>query len=845
MPTPPLPEGTEPLEWDETTAPDHVHNAIARLPETGDGWEGRGVVVCAGGVRYFPCAWVCIQMLRAQGCNLPVELWHLNPGEMNEAMRRMVEPLGVSCVNAEEVRKSHPARILKGWELKAYALLHSSFREVLLLDADNVPVVDPSFLFETPQFAETGAIFWPDYERLSPRRRIWKLAGVPYRDEPEFESGQIVLDKQRCFRPLSLAMWFNEYSDFWYRHIHGDKETFHIAWRRLDAPYAMPATPINPLEATMCQHDFTGRRIFQHRNLAKWRFAGNRRIEGFLQEERCLHFLEQLEPHWESISGVSIYREETKDPGEAQAAAALTAEIWTYERAGYDRRRMTFLRNGRVGRGAAAMEVFWDIRRIDGELQLDIQADDSLTCRLTLCPDGSWRGRWEKFERMPVVVRLESASPGRAVTAGAANAGGGNPARTQAAVEQLTAARHFYRRKGHDARPMEFLADGVIGEGSARLETQWLIHERQGEILLDIGNEAGLTCRLQLGEGGIWRGYWEIFERMPVEVYPRPEAAEAEGIDVVYTWVDGAASAGDLRAALEAEGAPALPGAATRNRFRSIGELRYSLRSLDAYAPWVRRVFLVTNGDAPPWLDLECPNLQVVNHREIFEDTSALPTFNSHAIELNLHRIPGLSPVFLYFNDDLFLGRLARPEDFLSDGGVQNIFFTDWDIPRGKTDQAHDRAYAFTLRLLDEAYGVKPRKMLAHVPQLYRVDTIEEIRERWKTEIEKTCQRRFRSGEDAVLRILYAYYLLESPAPRRAARKVILPEGGDYFYAPISANRARTTETLSRAAGAKPRFLCLNDEVAGDGDAVEGLFGEVREFLERRFPWPSPFERPG
>ena len=92
---------------------------------------------------------------------------------------------------------------------------------------------------------------------------------------------------------------------------------------------------------------------------------------------------------------------------------------------------------------------------------------------------------------------------------------------------------------------------------------------------------------------------------------------------------------------MDAERAPILPGAATRNRYRSIDELSFSLRSLHAYAPWVERVFLVTDGSIPCWLNLECPKLRVVTHAEIFEKTDALPTFNSHAIELNLHRNSG------------------------------------------------------------------------------------------------------------------------------------------------------------------------------------------------------------
>ena len=120
---------------------------------------------------------------------------------------------------------------------------------MLLLDADNVPIVDPSFLFDTPQYRRLGAVFWPDYGRLGPRRSIWQLCGVPWRDEPEFESGQIVLDKLRCWKSLSLTMWMNEHSDFWYRHIHGDKDTFHLCWRKIGQEFAARATQklfVNP-----------------------------------------------------------------------------------------------------------------------------------------------------------------------------------------------------------------------------------------------------------------------------------------------------------------------------------------------------------------------------------------------------------------------------------------------------------------------------------------------------------------------------------------------------------------------------------------------------------------------
>ena len=106
------------------------------------------------------------------------------------------------------------------------------------------------------------ARFWPDYNQLGPDRAIWSLSGVSYRREQEIESGQIVLHKARCWQPLQLAMWMNEHSDFWYKHVHGDKETFHMAWRKLGQEYAMPGRGILSLPGVMCQHDFEGRRIF-------------------------------------------------------------------------------------------------------------------------------------------------------------------------------------------------------------------------------------------------------------------------------------------------------------------------------------------------------------------------------------------------------------------------------------------------------------------------------------------------------------------------------------------------------------------------------------------------------
>ncbi len=345
--------------------------------------------------------------------SLPIEVWHLGPEEMDENMRGLIEPLGVTTVDAREVERRHPARILNGWEMKPFALLHSRFEEVLLLDADNVPVVDPTFLFETPEYRKCGAIFWPDYFRLTPDRSIWRIAGVEYRDEAEFESGQIVVNKARCWKALNLTMHLNEYSDFYYDHVHGDKETFHIAWRKLGQEYAMTAYPIFSLERTMCQHDFDGRRIFQHRNFDKWRVDGrNVRIPGFEFEDECFAYARELFGKYDWMpAGLRRWQPEKRPPEEHAAALELVTTRFEYHRVGHDRRPMTFNSDGEIAEGAAGNEIFWDVRRQEKGMQLEVFSDRARTFALIRDDDGIWRGQWDVYECMPIELIPTEATP--------------------------------------------------------------------------------------------------------------------------------------------------------------------------------------------------------------------------------------------------------------------------------------------------------------------------------------------------------------------------------------------------------------------------------------------------
>ena len=379
--------------------------AVENLPPfPAEHFAGRGIVICGGGPKYFPCLWVCIRMLRQLGCTLPIEVWHLGPREMSVEMAALLAPYDVACIDGRQVRLTHPVRLLQGWEMKAFSLLHTRFAEVLLLDADNVPVLDPTFLFDDPAYREKGAVFWPDFGRLAPERAIWRITGIPYRDEPEFESGQILVDKTRCWSALALAMHFNEYSDFYYRHVHGDKETFHLAWRKLGLDYAMPDRGLYALTGTMCQHDLQGRRLFQHRNTDKWRLDGsNRRIFGFQYEEECRGFLAGLRTQWTCLPvGVRRWNPARKTEAERAAAEQLCSGPWRYRRQGQDERALTFLPTGGIGEGTQDRERHWDVRAVGDRLFVEIFAHHEKTLAAELTQDGIWRGRWVVYEQMPV-----------------------------------------------------------------------------------------------------------------------------------------------------------------------------------------------------------------------------------------------------------------------------------------------------------------------------------------------------------------------------------------------------------------------------------------------------------
>lgn len=387
-----------PDDIDVNNAAEYVDKIIPLLrKEPPEPKEGRGIVIAAGGYKFQINAWVNINILRYLGCKLPIECWYLGEKERNLAWNKLVEPLGCTCIDAYSFLDKYPHRRLHGWELKPYAIMHSKFAEVLYLDADNVPVKDPTYLFDDQFFIDYGAVFWPDFGRLGPDRLAWKVFGnIPYRSEPEVESGQILINKLKCWQALELTHWYMQNSNnFYFHHVHGDKEVFHLAWRKLDMNYAMPRKGIHALPGVMCQHDFGGDRIFQHRNMAKWSFYDNPRIADFIHEDLCLLLVEELKHLWSPAS------EELPSKTDKISMKELHGQSFEYERVGYDKRYMILSGDGTFKFGGAGMEMFWTIR--NGKMY--ISGEHGLTAILEKHEKGEWVGRWLIHEKMPIILR--------------------------------------------------------------------------------------------------------------------------------------------------------------------------------------------------------------------------------------------------------------------------------------------------------------------------------------------------------------------------------------------------------------------------------------------------------
>jgi Stealth protein CR2, conserved region 2/Stealth protein CR1, conserved region 1/Stealth protein CR3, conserved region 3 len=309
-------------------------------------------------------------------------------------------------------------------------------------------------------------------------------------------------------------------------------------------------------------------------------------------------------------------------------------------------------------------------------------------------------------------------------------------------------------------------------------------------------------------------------------------------IDVVYTWVDLADPA--LREQLgryRPDGAKeAIAGTV---RWACHEELRFSLRSLELYAPWVNKIHIVTNGQKPAWLSTH-PKVRLVTHSEILEP-EYLPTFNSHVIESALHRIPGLSEHYLYLNDDLMLLRPLKPHHFFTATGVALAFLGTVDLPPGpahEKETATNWAAKNARRLILSRGQSSIDRRLAHTCQPQRKSIAEECERMFSDEYHVFRQNRFRAQND----LLVTNYLIQNVGHLTGET---LFTHAPCWYVLIRNPRAEELYRLILSERGRPQArmtVCVNDEPMGKNQAIDAEVA-LRTFLESYFPAKSRYEK--
>lgn len=308
-------------------------------------------------------------------------------------------------------------------------------------------------------------------------------------------------------------------------------------------------------------------------------------------------------------------------------------------------------------------------------------------------------------------------------------------------------------------------------------------------------------------------------------------------IDIVFSWVDGTDQEWQRARAAKMQSYIVGEGDDHEARFRQINELKFAMRSVHLFAPWIRHIVVVTDSPQPEWLDNH-PNVKWTPSSEFFADPSVLPTYNSHAVESQLHRIPGLSEHFVYSNDDMFFGKEVSQKAFFTSGGVSRFIESNTRIGLGEANTSRsgfENAARVNRALLLKKFGRTISRNLEHSPAPLRKSVLKKLEAEFPEEFTRTAAARFRSATDiSVTNSLYHYYALMTGAavPHETLR---------VKYVDTTAREGITSlESLLRKRDYD--FFCLNDGSFPEVPARERV-GAVTAFLEDYFPIPAPWER--
>jgi len=329
-----------------------------------------------------------------------------------------------------------------------------------------------------------------------------------------------------------------------------------------------------------------------------------------------------------------------------------------------------------------------------------------------------------------------------------------------------------------------------------------------------------------------------------------------QGVDIVLTWVD------DRDPEWQAERAKYMPAEEkgrtdqSAARYRDWDNLKYVFRGIEKYMPWVRKVHFITCGHLPKWLNTECDKLNIVKHSD-YIPAEYLPTFSSRVIELWMNRIEGLSEDFILFNDDTFVIKMTKREDFFDGDLPRDIAALSPHPIRRNTITSTE---INNLKILNDYFGIKDikaRKKLwikpfmygqyalrtlmfmkfptiiglfeAHLPVSYNKSTFDKVWELEGAELLKTSGHRFRTDQDNNHWLMRSWQLLGGNfSPRSPRFGKLIP--------------AQNIEMLKHfVSDRKCKLVCINDN--DNVTDFEKTKAEVNGILDSILPEKSSFER--
>ncbi len=325
-------------------------------------------------------------------------------------------------------------------------------------------------------------------------------------------------------------------------------------------------------------------------------------------------------------------------------------------------------------------------------------------------------------------------------------------------------------------------------------------------------------------------------------------------IDIVMPWVDGSDPVWFKE---KQKYNPNISDDDNINRYRDWDILKYWFRAIEKYAPWVNKIHFITYGHLPSWLNTENEKLHIVKHSDYIPN-EYLPVFSSHPIELNMHRIEGLSEQFIYFNDDFFLTADTTPEDFfIGSKPVDTVTEIPFRFRYGQIEHIIGNNMLVINKHFNKRQVIKANKKLwfslkapkaafknlymlavndfstfwdAHTAQPFLKSTIEEV---WKAEgdlLKETSSHKFRSNAD-VSQWLFRYwqFCTGNFIQSGKVRGKFLSIGKD------------DNEIKNAILNKTYKNICLSDDVVDIDFEKEKSF--LKEIFETALPEKSSFEK--